>query len=83
MEGKLLDLSIDKLSAWKWARPQDDAKVKIGFIWLRNSPVAGYGNEPASSVRIQRTTLFQVRSLRWKSPYDMKSLSLRNTRRTP
>ena len=52
MEDKSLDLSIDKLFAWKWARPQEDAKMKIGFNWLRNSPVAGYGNEPAGFVRV-------------------------------
>jgi hypothetical protein len=52
MEDNLLDLSIDQLFAWKWAHLQEDAKVKIGFNWLRKSPVAGYGNEPAGSIRV-------------------------------
>ena len=73
MEDTLLDLSIDKLFTWKWACLQENRNMKIGFIWLRNSPVAGYGNEVSGSIRVQRTTLFQVRSLRRKSRYNMKS----------
>jgi len=59
---KLLDLSIDKLFTWKWACLQEDTKVKIGYIWLRNSPVAGYDNEPSGSIRAWRITVFQERS---------------------
>jgi len=36
-------------------------KVKIRFIWLRNSPVAGYGNVPSGSVRVYRTTVSRTK----------------------